>query len=252
ELESQYPTAAQPPAEAIDKDGDAAPVRSFGFGYVQSVDVASIMDAASSAGALVVLTSEPGDFVSTGSRIASVRPAPRLDPKFADTIRRAFILGSYPSLSHDVEFGIRQIADIGVKALSSAINDPTTATSCVDHLGVILSCAITRYEPARTHLDREGVPRVVSTGPSVEHMMHLAFDQMRHYGRGDRRVLTRILAVLGQLTELTNEPSRLDAIREITEQVARAAESGLEDDDERRAVLDLTDEILARLKTPVA
>ncbi|MPZ22954.1 MAG: hypothetical protein GEU28_05305 [Dehalococcoidia bacterium] len=85
--------------------------------------------------------------------------------------------------------------------------------------------------------------RLIAAGPDFGHMLHLAFDQIVHYGKGDRRVMARILESLLHLSQLTDEPSRLRALSTMTERVARAAETGLDDPDDRRQIEELTERL---------
>lgn len=114
------------------------------------------MGAAREGDVLIRLEKRPGDFVPHLSGLGAVWPAERCSDSLAGQIRDAFILAPYPSIEHDIEFGMRQMADIAVKALSPGINDPTTATNAIDLLGVVLSHAIGREIPSPLRRDGDG------------------------------------------------------------------------------------------------
>lgn len=249
EIAGQYPALGEGRQEtpAI-PDEEPYRVQIEHFGYVQRVDENAVVEIAKQGDLLIRLESEPGDFVSAGQVVASIWPATAASPELDQAIAASFLLGTYPSLSHDVEFGIRQVVDIGVKALSPAVNDPTTATNAIDHLGVILSAAIRRDILSSPLRDDSGRVRLIIGGPDFEHMLHLAFDQVRHYGRGDRRVLTRVIAVLRHLSTLTSEPQRLQALINVGQQILQAARRGLEDEEERQQVIEAGEEFFASLQ----
>lgn len=220
------------------------------FGYVQVVDGERIFKAALQADVLIRLECRPGQFVSPGGTLASVWPAERASDSLAAAVRAGVITGRYPSSRHDVEFGIRQIADMAVRALSPGVNDPTTATTCIDHLGVILGAAINRERPSPYRRDDEGNLRVVAWGPDFAELVHLAFDPIREYGKRDPRVLGRVLTVLLGLSELTEDRGRRTVLAHAGQQAARAAEQGLDDEEDRAGVMRLARRVMALRPPP--
>lgn len=175
---------------------------------------------------LLRLAKGPGDFVSHGSRLATVWPADRCTEELADRVRASFVLARYPSIESDVQFGVR--------ALSPGVNDPTTGTNAVDYLGVILSHAIGRRIPSPyRRADGAGRVRIIAEGPSFGSMVHLAFDQICRYGKSDPRVLKRVLQTLAHLAELTSDIERHAALVEMTDEVMACAARGLPDRDRR-------------------
>lgn len=216
----------------VAETGEAVTVRSETHGYVQVLDYDRLLRAAAEADVVVRLTQGPGDFVSFGSRLATVMPAERCTAALAGTVRSTFVLDRYPSIEHDVQFGIRQIVDIGIKALSPGVNDPTTATNAVDYLGVILSHAIGRQVPSpHRRADGDGRLRVIAMGPTYASMVHLAFDQICLYGKGDPRVMKRVLETLAHLAELTADLERRAALVEVADEAMAWAARGLPESD---------------------
>ena len=85
-----------------------------------------------------------GEFIPTAHPIILYRraeqPREAIEPRALERkIRRAFTIGMHRTIRQDVPFGVRQIVDIALKAISPAVNDPTTALNCIDHLGEILA-----------------------------------------------------------------------------------------------------------------
>ena len=121
-------------------------------------------------------------------------------------LRGAFDLGPTRTLQQDVEFGILQIVDIALRAISPAVNDPSTAISCVDQLSRILIRFASREEPASLLYDPPGVLRVSMLWPGFERLVDAAFDQIRHYSRADLAVSLRMLRALGDIASTIPDP----------------------------------------------
>ena len=89
--------------------------------------------------------------------------------------------------------------DIALKAISPAVNDPTTALTCIDQLGRILLRAALRHPPRSILPDAEGNPRVFLRRTSFPRLLDVAFSQISHYGKADVAVPLRLLRVLGEM-----------------------------------------------------
>ena len=114
-------------------------------GYLQAVDADTLFDLAEEGGLLIRMEPRIGEFVLPGAMLASVWPADALTEIVVHEVRQAFVLGQERTLQADVELGIRQLADIAIKALSPGINDPTTATICIDRLAEVLGPVFNGY-----------------------------------------------------------------------------------------------------------
>ena len=122
-----------------------------------------------------------------------------MTPDLQAELCAAFDLGPTRTLQQDIEFGVLQIVDIALKAISPAVNDPTTAVSCVDQLSRILICFAGR-EPRDTGLyDPPGVLRVSIPRLGLERLMDSAFEQIRSYSERDVAVSLRLLRALADI-----------------------------------------------------
>jgi uncharacterized membrane protein len=129
---------------------DWHPVLAGTTGYVQSVDETGLLEAASADRQLVRMERGVGDFVVEGMPIASIAlvtspasppvgsPVVRELDTHAHRVAAAFTIGAHRTVEQDVAFGIRQLVDVALRALSPGINDTTTAIHCIDYLGAIL------------------------------------------------------------------------------------------------------------------
>jgi uncharacterized membrane protein len=115
-------------------------------------------------------------------------------------LREAIQLGPARTMQEDLAFGIRQLSDIALRALSPAVNDPTTAYEVVVHLGAILRELLLRDLPPITISDQEGRWLVRPHEFTHADYVNRAFDQIRQAGVSQTAVAITLLATLGMLT----------------------------------------------------
>jgi uncharacterized membrane protein len=182
-------------------------------GYLEAIDAEALLAAAEMRGLVVRTEVLVGSFLLSGAPLATVWPQGLVDADLAERLRSAFVIGPERTRQQDVELGIRQLADIAVRALSPAINDPTTATLCIDRLGQLLVRAASRDETEV--VTGPGGGRVVLRGPSFARLTDVAFTQIRHYGAGDSLVATHLMTTLGEVavrvSVIQQEPLREQA-----------------------------------------
>ena len=181
----------------------AALVCAEGSGYVQEFNVEALFALAERHTLIIRLEPLVGDFVLPGAPVASVWPASALDEDILRAIRAAPVLGPERTLHADLAFGVQQLSDIAVKALSPGINDPTTAILCIDRLGEILVRLANRGQPEAVRRSDDGQVRVVLPGSSFARIVGIAFDPIRHYGAGDPTVAAHLMTSLGWIAALT-------------------------------------------------
>src|SRR5580700_5795097 len=123
-------------------------------GYLQHVDHGALVAAARAADALIVLKFRPGQFVLRGEPLAAVVP-PGSAHGIEAAVDRGVSIGSHRTLTQDSEFGIAQIVEIAIRALSPAVNDTFTGVACVDWLGEAL-IALAETPQSGTWFDAQG------------------------------------------------------------------------------------------------
>ena len=109
----------------------------------------------------------------------------------------------------DPAFAMRIVVDTAIRALSPAVNDPTTAVQGLDVLELLVREVSTRDLDASVAYDAAGRLRLVWRSPSWEDMLDLAFDEIRDYGGGSLQICRRLRAVLQDL--LATAPARRHA-----------------------------------------
>ncbi|MDZ4788163.1 MAG: DUF2254 domain-containing protein [Blastochloris sp.] len=197
-------------------------------GYIQSVDNSALLRLAREQKTVVRMERGIGEFVVENTALASLSLE---NPPSAETtvaLQATFNFSSYRTLEQDAAFGIRQIVDVALKALSPGVNDTTTAVTCVDYLTVILARLATKHIPA-SHRYEDGALRVIAVGPSFQSLLSEAFDQIREGAKGNLSMMLRMLDSVRTIASLTSDPSRRQALHEqvewITELAKRSTDS---------------------------
>jgi uncharacterized membrane protein len=153
-----------------------------------------------------------GHFVPAGVALFSASPGERLDPERARELRSAFDIGPTRTLQQDIEFGVIQIVDIALKAISTAVNDPSTAITCVDQLGRILIRFVSRNAPVSQLCDPPHVVRVIVPWIGTESLLDTAFEQIRHYSASDIAVSLRLLRALDDIASTCTHPGMIESL----------------------------------------
>jgi uncharacterized membrane protein len=190
------------PLADIEWDGA---VESRESGYVRFVDAARLSAVAKRYGVKVRVLRRAGHFVPAEVDFLQVARSDRLTDEARVELRSAFDIGPSRTLQQDVEFGVLQIVDIALKAISPAVNDPSTAINCVDQLSRVLIRFASRELPAGVIYDLPGVARVIVPWISFESLLDSAFDQIRQYATGDVAVSLRLLRAIGDIASTTQD-----------------------------------------------
>ena len=187
-------TSAGPPV--VDLPPTARQVSSPTYGLVTSVDEQALVTAAHSAGVVLVLRAELGQFVPEGAPLLDVHGDGQLDGR---AVVGSVHLGKDRTMEQDVAFGFRQLVDVAERALSPGINDPTTAVQALDELHDLLRRLATRPLPDGVHRDADDRVRLLTPAPRFEDFLVLALDEVDHYGEDASQVQTRIDVLLADL-----------------------------------------------------
>jgi uncharacterized membrane protein len=207
DLPSQDVTAEAPPSPPA----WAVAVPAYQSGWVQTMRPDVLLPLARDHDLVVVVSTMVGEFVVERAPLAwlwTASPdAPAPDPaSFREAMPVAVRLGYERTAEQDVAFGVRQLADIAVKALSPAINDPYTAIQALEHLGVLLARLVHRPLGSQRLRDHEGTTRVIVPGRDLSYYLDLATGQIRRYGCAEPRVDRALLRVLATTATFCQNP----------------------------------------------
>ncbi len=231
---------------------DWMPINAKRSGYLQYVDYDGLMRLVTRERLLLKEERTVGAFITAGAPLAFVSPPVKISPRLEEAINSAFVLGTNPTMQQDVAFGIRQIVDIALKAISPAVNDPTTAMNCIDHLGAILTKLAGRSMHETHRSDGADQDRLFLNKRNFHDLVRLAFDQIRHYGAGDHIVVLRLLDALMQISLAAEDASYRKALLDYVERIAATAEHQIGDPFEKQVVQVRVLDALALLQEPTS
>jgi uncharacterized membrane protein len=180
-----------------------------------------------------------GQFIPAGVPLLVLSKTGSLSEETIANFRGAFDLGPSRTLQQDVEFGVLQIVDIALKAISPAVNDPTTAISCVDQLSRILIRFASREQPESLLFDPPGVVRVAIKWIDFERLLDSAFEQIRMYAKGDLAVSLRLLRALNDIA-IGAPPKHRRALVEFGRRIVSGCAAELAEDEMARLRVRLT------------
>jgi len=181
-------------------------VRCETSGYIRYIDTKRLLAIAKSHRVKIHILRRVGQFVPEGVPFLRVYKGERLSAEGAMELQRAFDFGPSRTLQQDVEFGVLQIVDIALKAISPAVNDPSTAITCVDQLSRVLIHFASREGPASLLCDPPGVVRVSIMWSNFGRMLDSAFEQIRLYSQTDVAVSLRMMRAFGDIAVTTPDP----------------------------------------------
>jgi uncharacterized membrane protein len=180
--------------------GPGLVVRSASDGWVQQISHDAVISAVP-AGSVVRLETRVGAYLVAGEPVATVWPvpAPKAAGRVTALIREALIIGHARTMQQDIDFGLRQLNDIALRALSPAVNDPTTAIEAVLRLSSVVRPLVQADLPAQAVRDRQG--RILLTPWDLDHGEYVAhaFGQLRTYGSGHPQVALALVRALTML-----------------------------------------------------
>jgi uncharacterized membrane protein len=231
-----YPTAfdAAVPEQSPRAGFPAAPVRVVAFGgrpgAVMAFGVPGLVRLAREADAIVELVPQVGDSVARGDPLVRVfggRPVPDA------ALHGCVAVGAERTLEQDPRFAFRILVDIANKALSPAVNDPTTAVLAVDQIDHLLLCLGRRRLDEGVARDVDGKLRVVYGTPDWPDFVMLAVSEIRHYGAGSIQVNRRLRAMLEHLIRELPAARRPPLDEELA-LLGSAVERGFRDEADRK------------------
>jgi uncharacterized membrane protein len=245
----QVPTVL-PSADGADElesatiPADAVTVETPRAGWIQQIDADALLDALPEASTAVVVVSI-GGFVPERAPLMWISPPPDPDDPCRSEVLEAFAIGDSRTMQQDVEFGLVQLTDIAVRALSPGINDPTTAADVVVHVGNVLLAIWSRDEPSPSRT-RDG-RRVMLLQATHEAYLARSIGPIRRYGAADPEVMSTLLRTIVQIRtevvrrELPGPLGPLDAAASATIATADTSTWSAYERDRFRSIVDVSE-----------
>ena len=189
-------------------------IRSAKPGAIQALNVRGLGGWAREHECLVVICHQIGDFVPAGAKLIEIYGDATVSARAGNRLRKMIILGDERTIEQDPAFAIRIIVDIADKALSPAINDPTTAVQAINHLSDVLRrIGTTDFSRSRWRADDARQAAVVIPARSWEEYLMLGLTEVREYGSTSIQVMRRMRAMLEELRDAVR-PEHRPAVEE--------------------------------------
>ena len=219
----QTPSEPLPPAtETVAYDGPS--------GVISALDRSRLVLAATAAETTIELLWAVGSAVHPGAPLYRIRGA--ASHVSHDLLVRSVIVSEERTITQDPAFAIRTIVDIAIRALSPAVNDPTTAVQALDALESLLQTVAGRDLEGGRLFDARGELRVVYPVAGWQELVRLAFTEIRRYGADSPQVARRLRSLLDSLLERTSA-DRHAAVEEQLALLDSALLRAYEDPEER-------------------
>lgn len=195
------------------------PVPAAESGYIQSVDIAALVNLAQHNKTILRMEHGIGAFVVQNTALVSMALTYPPENETIVAINSAYSIGRHRPVEQDLAFGIRQIVDIAMKALSPGINDTSTAVMCVDYLSSILTRLAARQFPPAHQYEGETL-RLLAIVPSFEGLLADAFDQIRGNAEANVAILARLITALETIGSLAIKQEHIHALDEQLQRIA--------------------------------
>lgn len=197
-----------------------APIRTPRSGYLQVIRMERLVKVASKANAVIELPYRPGHFFVAGQVMARVWPASAA-AAVEKNLAFGHIAGAYRTLPQDISFGVDQLVEIALRALSPAVNDTFTGMTCIDWIADGLCRISTSWRPQPVRRDARGEIRVIACQPNFERLVQRAFDTIRQAAVGMPAIMIRQLDALAKIVEQTPDPARQSVLRHQAEAIQK-------------------------------
>jgi len=208
-------------------------------GYVQAVDMKGLVKVAREFGVILATNVSSGHFVSENQAVLRVVESPDSfdeEIKLTKKVQKCFFIGPVGTPEQDFEYGIRQLVEVALRALSPGINDPFTAMNCIDYLGAGLQSAFARPLPGSIHRDTDGNIRLFSWRNSYRGLVEASVNQIRQESRERCDVSCRLLEMLTETAKLSKNEEQQAALLVQAELINLNTQPLLHNDHDRESI----------------
>ena len=215
------------------------PIVSAGSGYIQRIDREELVSIAEEADLLLQLPLRPGDFVSVGETLIegwTGEPHAEIDDAVKGRLRDTIQLGERRTPWQDARYGVRQLTEIGARALSPGTNDPFTAMGCLDWLIDALGELAGRKAPTGIAFGSNGNMRLVEQPVTFAELLALGIDPFREYGGNSVILACHMMQLLGRLARRASHEEHRQAVLHEARSALDFAENNLPSEADRMRV----------------
>ncbi|TDB67400.1 DUF2254 domain-containing protein [Arundinibacter roseus] len=193
------------------------PVQATHTGFLQTINFEEISEWASENDLVVDIRVQVGDFVSIHELIAYLLSYKHLNPELTKKATSFFTIGSRRTPVQEIDFSIKQIVEVAVRALSPGINDPHTAMTCIGYLGAGLSLVAKKNFPPIVEMDRNEDIRLIKKSYTYHGVVGACFNQIQIYATSNIYVLEEMLLSIRKVMPLVKHEEFKAALIEKSE-----------------------------------
>ncbi len=241
-LQERHPGVASPSGPA--PTSAAVALLAGRSGFLVQIDEDALLAAAVDADAVVLVERSAGSSLVRGTPVGVCWPRAAMLTSdtlacLGERVAGALTTGFERTAAQDVGYGLRQLADVAIKALSPGINDPTTAVHALGHISALLNDLAGRDLAPRLLYDDQRRVRVMLHRPNFSELLEVALTQPRRYGAADPFVLARLFVLLRELAWCVEEPAQQEAVSEQLARLRASTAAQSFDDTERSQLANL-------------
>ena len=198
-------------------------------GYVQLIDYEQLLDIATDNDLYIRINFKAGHFLIQQEESVFVRypskPSEVISDVIINRIKETFIIGDTRTQTQDIEYSIRHLVEIAVRALSPGINDSFTAISVLDKLSEAMAILFEKQTRSDKIIDDKGTKRIEAISSDEADIIFTAFDQIRYNAQTMPSVMRHLLKILKVLSEMAEKNSARSALRVQAEGVKQSLNS---------------------------
>jgi uncharacterized membrane protein len=211
-------------------------IPALSHGYLRTFDNDRLLHIATERDLLLRLEYRPGQFIIRGSPLVCLWPGTRLDGELTGEINAAFVLGQQRTHEQDSEFAFSQLVEIVVRALSPGVNDPFTATTCLEWLRSCLCQLADRELPSPYRYDAHDTLRVITPSVSFAEIADQILTRIRQYSRSSIMVTLKLLETIAIIAPYTRREADRSVLLRQAIMIERGSHEGLPEEWDRQQV----------------
>jgi uncharacterized membrane protein len=239
--------------QSLHTHGQPARIFARKIGYVQRMNVSHLLTDIMRPRLHIRLLVCPGDFVTEESPIAEIWPPETANTRSIEAIHQHVSIERERDIDYDAKFGVRQLADIALRALSPAVNDPTTGVLCIKYLQTIFEHLAHQLPSTTTYRFEQGTSTLVLRQPTFQSYLKM-YVEIGYYAGENVRVINTLLRALTSIAQITaplDLPERSDVLRFVSSTIVAHALRDVHDEPDRIHIREQLDKILSILDEKV-
>jgi len=215
-------------------------------GYLQYVDGEGLIKIISKHDALLELYYRPGKHLVEDAEIGLLYSNDKWEKQEFKKIFNHFVIGKTKTSQQDLEYSIHQMVEIAARALSTGVNDPYTAITCIDNLTSIMCYLAEAKFPAKYRYDEVGNLRIIADTLDFEGILDTAFNQIRQFSEDSPAVIIRMIEALTTIFEFTSKESYKRAVIKHAEMVLSSGKKNFEENNDFVVLSEKAEMILSK------